>query len=188
MATDASRATRIVLAVSLLGALLWLLAIFLAPALQSRSFSRAAGFIYALFAPTCHQIPERCFVFCGHPLAVCGRCLGVYAGFLGGLLAYPFVRGFSQLRLPSTMSFLLLSIPIGLDAAGGILGIWASPIGIRFATGFLWGAILPFYLVTGLAELLMTRRAKLPLKDAYSDQDHLESGPVVEKRPEKGVE
>ena len=158
MAGDASRTTRLVLVLSLLGTGLWILAIFLAPVLQSRGAVRAAGFLYALFSPTCHQLPGRCFSLHGSPLAVCGRCLGVYLGFLGGLLAYPFVRGFSRLELPRARNFLLFSVPIGVDGLAGILGLWASPIGLRFATGFLWGTILPFYFITGVAGLIIERR------------------------------
>jgi uncharacterized membrane protein len=156
-----SRTVRLVLALSLFGALLWNLAVFLAPALESRGSGSAAGFLYALFSPTCHQIPERCFSFRGFPLAVCGRCLGVYAGFLAGLIAYPFVRGFSKLRLPSSRLFLLCSAPIAVDGAAGILGMWASPIGARFVTGLVWGMILPFYFVTGIAELLVQRKTRV---------------------------
>ena len=46
--------------------------------------------------PVCHQVPDRCFALGGHPLAVCGRCLGIYAGFAAGLALYPFVRGLSS--------------------------------------------------------------------------------------------
>lgn len=160
------RTVRIVFALSLVGTLVWILAIFLAPGLESRGSGRAAGFLYALFSPTCHQIPERCFAFRGQPLAVCGRCLGVYVGFLGGLLAYPFLRGFRRLELPHARTFLLLSMPIAVDAFGGLLRVWASPIGWRFATGFVWGVVLPFYFITGLAELVITGRARRLLKNS----------------------
>jgi len=143
------------------GSIVWLAAIFIAPWLAGRSHGRAAAFVYAVFSPVCHQIPERCFLFHGHPLAVCGRCLGIYAGFAAGLLLYPLVRGFSTLRLPSARVFFLLSLPMALDAVGGILGLWASPIGLRFATGAVWGALLPFYFVTGVSDLVLTRRRRL---------------------------
>jgi hypothetical protein len=49
---------------------------------------------------------------------------------------------------------------MAVDGAAGILGIWASPIGVRFATGVVWGTILPFFFVTGLADLLLARRRR----------------------------
>jgi hypothetical protein len=49
---------------------------------------------------------------------------------------------------------------MALDAAGGILGAWKSPIGLRFATGFAWGTVLPFYFVTGVVDFFRTRRER----------------------------
>lgn len=183
---DPAGTVRALLFVSLLGTLLWLAAIFLAPGLESRGSSRSAGFLYALFSPTCHQMPERCFSFRGYPLAVCGRCLGVYAGFLAGLVAYPFVRGISKLELPRARTFLWFSVPIGVDGLAGILGIWASPIGVRFATGVLWGTILPFYFITGVAELVVSRKARARAR--LSPGAHQAVKTAVEKPSAKGVE
>jgi uncharacterized membrane protein len=143
---------------TLCGAIVWLAAIFLAPWLAGRGAAGAARFVYAVFSPLCHQIADRCFVLDGHPLAVCGRCLGIYAGFAAGLLLYPLVRGFSRISLPPVWLFLLLTVPMALDGVAGILGAWRSPIGLRFATGFAWGTILPFYFVTGVADFFRTRR------------------------------
>ena len=145
---------------TLVGVIVWLAAIFLAPWLAGRGASGPARFVYAVFAPLCHQIPGRCFVLNGHPLAVCGRCLGIYAGFAAGLVLYPFVRGFSRMSLPPVRMFLLLTLPMALDAAGGLLGAWKSPIGLRFATGFAWGTILPFYFVTGVVDFFRMRKER----------------------------
>jgi uncharacterized membrane protein len=150
------RAVIPVFALTLAGTLAWLSAIFLAPYLKSRS-PAASALLYSLFSPICHQIPGRSFTFDGSPLAVCGRCLGIYAGFLAGLVIYPFARGFSRISLPSRRFFLLLSVPVGLDFAGGFARIWASPIGLRFAAGALWGILLPFYFITGVSEFLLWR-------------------------------
>ena len=140
----------------LAGSALWLLAIALAPFLADRIPRLAAG-LYACFSPLCHQIPERSFVFFGHPLAVCARCTGIYAGILSGLLAYPKIRGFAALRLPSTRFFLLLSAPIAADAAAHWLGFWSSGNVLRFLAGFAWGCVLPYYFMTGVGEWLLSR-------------------------------
>jgi len=153
------RAVEPAFAVTFLGALAWIAAIFLAPYLRSRS-SGAASFLYAVFAPVCHQIPSRCFYFHGFPLAVCGRCLGIYAGFLAGLAAYPFVRGFRKIALPPVRLLILLSLPAGIDFAGGFVGAWTSPIWVRFGTGLVWGVILPYYFLTGVSELLLWRSVR----------------------------
>lgn len=155
-----SRSVRAVYLLTVAGTVLWLAAVFLAPWLAARGAPGAARFIYAVFSSVCHQIPDRCFVFQGHPLAVCGRCLGIYAGFAAGLVLYPLVRGFSRPALPPARIFLLLTLPMAVDAAVGILGVWVSPIGFRFATGLAWGTLLPFYLVTGISDLLSTRNKR----------------------------
>jgi uncharacterized membrane protein len=170
--------TRTVLGVYLLtvaGTAAWLAAIFLAPALAARGSAGAARLIYAAFSPICHQIPGRCFAFHGHPLAVCGRCLGIYAGFGAGLALYPFVRGFSKLALPSARLFILMTLPLALDGAVGVIGLWASPIGVRFATGVIWGTVLPFFFVTGVADLVDGRKKRAAAR-------------ALEKNQEKNVE
>ena len=139
---------------TLAGILIWLAAIILAPWLRSRS-SGLSPYVYACFSPLCHQVPGRSFELFGFPLAVCARCLGIYVGFLGGMVLYPIRRDFSGVRLPRTAFFLALSAPIVLDTAANGLGLWATSNLVRFFLGLLWGLILPFYFLTGLGELAL---------------------------------
>lgn len=141
---------------TILGTVIWLGAIFLAPYLRSRS-SPWQALIYLIFTPVCHQLPSRSFFLFGQPLAVCARCLGIYSGFALGLGIYPFSRGFRRLALPQTRTFLLISLPIVIDTAGNFLRLWTTSPEGRFVLGLLWGIILPFYLITGLAELALPR-------------------------------
>lgn len=137
------------------GSILLVLLVLSAPALRTRA-PRLSALLYAVFAPLCHQDPARSFHLLGYPLAVCGRCLGIDLGFVLGALAYPFSRGFTRPPLPPALrTFLLASLPIAIDGAGGVLRLWASPIGVRFATGVIWGALLPAYFIAGLYELAM---------------------------------
>jgi len=153
--------TRIALVYSLTlgGILLWLGVIFLAPYLKSQA-SGLNIFAYAVFAPICHQIPARSFFFFGHPLAVCARCLGIYFGFLGGIGLYPFLRGFSDTTLPKSRTFILVVFPLVFDALGNLFHLWSTSHWIRFSTGFLWGLILPFYFVTGVADFFLNKTRK----------------------------
>ena len=137
----------------------WLSAAIAAPFFRSRA-NGVAPLIYSCFSTVCHQIPFRSFHLFGFPLAVCARCLGIYAGFLGGLVLYPFQRGFSSVRLPKPAFFLIVSAPIALDAIASRLGFWPGSNIFRFATGFLWGSILPFYFLTGLGELALRAHKK----------------------------
>ena len=145
---------RLIYGLTLAGTLVWLGAIVLAPYLRSRGV-RLNSLIYAVFAPTCHQIPSRSFYLWGFPLAVCGRCTGIYAGFLAGVLALPFIRGLGQTSLPRVWSFALATAPMAVDALGNFFGLWSTGNLLRFTTGFLWGVILPFYLLAGLNSLFL---------------------------------
>jgi uncharacterized membrane protein len=134
------------------GTLAWLAGIFLVPYLRAQGV-RWAGLVQAVYSPVCHQLPSRSFLAWGFPLGVCARCLGIYLGFAAGLALYPVLRGFRGVRLPDTKVFLAVSAPIVIDTAAAFLGIWDSPGPGRLALGFLWGSILPYYLITGFAEL-----------------------------------
>ncbi len=138
---------------------LWLGAIGWAPYLRSHS-SPWQGFVYAVFSPLCHQIGSKSFFVFGQPLAVCSRCLGIYIGFLAGTGLYPFIRGFSRIELPRIDVFICLSFPIVIDTAGNFAGLWNTPNLARFATGLLWGPALPFYFITGIADLILSRSAR----------------------------
>jgi len=138
--------------------LLWLAAIILAPLLW-KAGSGAAPVLYACFAPACHQNPLRSFVLLGAPLAVCSRCFGIYAGFLAGMVLYPFRRGFDGVRFPGWRAFLPVSLPLCLDAGANLLGLWNTSNLPRFLLGFAWGTILPFYVLTALGELALSRLA-----------------------------
>jgi len=149
--TERSRILRIYLP-TVAGTLIWIAAIVAAPWLKSRGID-GARWLYACFAPICHQSPSRSFFLAGFPLAVCARCFGVYAGFAAGLLLYPFRRGFSSVRVPKWQTFFLVSAPIVFDTGGNLLRLWDTGDGLRFLTGLLWGAILPFYFIAGIGGL-----------------------------------
>jgi uncharacterized membrane protein len=142
---------RLVYAISLAGIIFWLGSIFLAPFLKAKSLF-LGDFIYALFSSTCHQIPDRCFTLFGHPLAVCTRCLGIYAGFFLGTLFFPFSRNSTVRSLPKIKTFILVTGPIVLDTLGNFLSFWSTPSWARFFLGFLWGIILPFYFIIGISD------------------------------------
>ena len=138
------------------GTMVWLAGIVLDPYWHAQG-ARWANLVHALYSPVCHQLPSRSFHAWGFPLGVCARCLGIYLGFAAGLAIYPVVRGWRRVRLPETRTFLAVSMPIVIDTAAVFLGIWGSPGPLRLALGALWGSILPFYFITGFAELTFRR-------------------------------
>jgi len=144
---------------TLVGTVLWLAAVWAAPLLKARGF-RGAAFVYAVFSPVCHQRPDRSFFAAGFPLAVCGRCLGIYLGFLAGVLAFPWLERRFRGGVPSARLLVALTLPIGVDAAGNFLGLWATDNIVRLATGFAWGTILPFYSIRGVAEACLQQASR----------------------------
>ena len=71
--------------------------------------------LYGLFEPICHQLPERCFLVAGEPLAVCARCLGLYCGFWLGLVLFPFLGGLQRLLLARPRLIILFALPLAAD-------------------------------------------------------------------------
>ena len=134
---------------------------FLAPWLASRG-SAAALPLYRFYSHICHQDPARSFAFFGHPAAACGRCLGIYLGFLAGCLAFPFFRSVFQPRLPRPRTFFLMSLPLAIDVLANLLRIWDWGNGFRLATGLVWGLILPFFALAGLSDLVLRKLAFPP--------------------------
>jgi hypothetical protein len=89
--------------------------------------------LYAAFSWICHQRPERSWLLAGYPVAVCVRCLGLYAGALAGAAA-----GWRFSRRWGLAGASVLAAQWGLEASG-----WIAPIaGLRFAAGFAAAFVL----------------------------------------------
>lgn len=142
---------------TLVGVIFWLGLIILVPYLKSQSINLNV-FVNAIFSPICHQTPSRSFFLFGYPLAVCGRCFGIYVGFFIGVLLYPFVNGFSVESLPKARMFILVSAPIVFDTVGNFFHLWMTPIIPRFIIGLIWGLLLPFYFITGITDFFLNLR------------------------------
>jgi uncharacterized membrane protein len=138
----------------------------LAPALMTAGYDSAARAIYTLFAPFCHQLPERSFFLFGPQLtytlqeleqltgpdvplryigdpalgfkmALCQRDMALYLAMLVFGLAFALVRG--RLRPLPLKLFVLLSVPIALDGFGQLLALWESTWLSRVLSGALFG-------------------------------------------------
>jgi len=106
--------------------------------------------IHGAYGKVCHQIPERCLSIEGHPMAVCARCFGIYAGFLGGLLIYPLARVRLGVGLPRRRWLVLALLPLAIDFAGGYFGLIENTLASRTLTGALAGMAGAIYAATGL--------------------------------------
>ena len=139
------------------GALLILAVMFAAPWLAAGGHEFAARAAYAFFGAVCHQMPERSFYLHGHPLAVCARCAGLYAGCAAGLLLYPLARPLGARHMPERAWLFAAAVPTALDFSLGLLGVWENTHLSRSLTGALLGAVTAFYVMPGLMDLSRMR-------------------------------
>ena len=150
---DASFGPTIIWVISATLALAILAAIIGAPLLQASGHPAFAIKIYRAFSFVCHQIPERSFHLHGNKFAVCSRCTGIYAGIALATLAYPLARSLRRTEPPRLVWLFLAAAPLAIDWSLGYFSIWQNNHVSRFATGFLLGAVVIFYILPGLIEL-----------------------------------
>jgi uncharacterized membrane protein len=135
--------------------LLWLGLVLLAPWARQQDWP-AAAWLYAFFAPVCHQIPGRSFGSFGNPFAVCHRCFGLYLGFTVGLLVLPYLHRLRERLLERPREILVWFAPMLIDVA---LRGWNVPPS-RFATGLV--AAFPVGLFVWAAASQLFRRTTDP--------------------------
>jgi uncharacterized membrane protein len=126
-----------------------------APIALSTGHNEFAATIYHTFSYLCHQLPERSFFIEGHPLAVCARCTGIYAGFAGAAVLYPLVRSLRSIETPARKWLFIAAAPLAIDFAIEFSGIVHNTHSSRLVTGALLGAVTVFYIMPGLLDLSM---------------------------------
>lgn len=115
------------------------------------------------FAAVCHQMPERSLHVDGVPLAVCHRCLGIYAGVLLGALVFPLMpRGLLRGRRAGVL-LVLCGLPTAADWAVDVLDLWANTPVSRMTTGALFGVAAGLLLARALGQALAPRSDAPPL-------------------------
>jgi uncharacterized membrane protein len=141
--------------------ILWASLILAAPWLMAERHFLASAFIYKGFSAVCHQAPERSFYFHGLPMGVCSRCASIYAGFIIGMLFYPFLRDLREDQFPPRWILIGAIVPTVIDFTVGVLGLFANTFLSRALTGLLFGAVAAFYVTPGLVSALNGWRAGL---------------------------
>src|SRR6185436_18863661 len=60
---------------------------WLSPLARAAGYQRVGQFLFLLYTPLCHQLPERSFCVHGYQVAYCHRCTAMYTSILvAGLL------------------------------------------------------------------------------------------------------
>lgn len=121
----------------------------------------AGSLIYLAYSRVCHQIASRSFQIEGHPFAVCSRCFGIYAGYVLGLIVYPFVRSVARTETPARVWLLLALAPVAIDLAGDFAGLFDNTMLSRALTGMVAGAAGAFYTLPGFVSLSVTNLKRL---------------------------
>lgn len=115
----------------------------------------AAGRLAALWAPVCHQMPERSLAVGTGFQTVCARCCGVYlGGVLGALVG---AAALLARRPPRPVWLLALAAPTVLDFALGVVGLPQLPMLPRLLLAVPPGALAGIYLTMGIGDLLGAR-------------------------------
>jgi len=147
--------------------------VLLAPLLRAEGWPLLSAVVYKGFAGVCHQMPERSFQLRGFPMAVCARCLGLYAGGLAGVVAYPLARRLTRTDVPPRAWLLLAAVPTSIDFLLGVTGVWENTHWSRFLTALLLGAAAAFYVVPGVVELA-SRRVRPGRRTGAADRPEIE--------------
>lgn len=149
--------------------------ILAAPLMLAHGHELAGQAVYQAFSRACHQLPERSFYLAGHPLAVCARCTGLYAGLAAGVLFFPLVRPLRSALTPARLWLLAAAAPTFLDFSLGFFGIWQNTHLSRFVTGALLGAVAAFFIVPGLVDLSRTNWRRFFGRDTARPQAETET-------------
>ena len=119
----------------------------LVPALEGWAF---------LFAPHCHQRPERTLELNGALMVVCSRCAGIYAGVVVGALVAFFVQDFKWFRQLAWLGMALML----LDVVTQDLGLRPPWHVSRFTTGFFLAVVVSTWVPVLLLRELWQESAK----------------------------
>lgn len=149
------------LQISLILFLLVALAV-LAPIASFFNATQFSDAIYAVYGFICHQFPERSFWILYHPLAVCARCFGIYAGVFIGALTLRMIFGLAKRNSISPIWVLLSLIPMGLDWSLTFFGIWENTETSRLLTGGIVGIACGISLTNSLLNLRFPSKMKEP--------------------------
>ena len=96
---------------------------------------------YAIGSLICHQLPERSFHVGAFQLAVCARCVGIYAGIAGTALLATLSRPVPGSD-PATarLKVGVAALPTLLTVLAEWAGLWTPSNAVRFVAGAPLGA------------------------------------------------
>jgi uncharacterized membrane protein len=117
--------------------------------------------LFPILKPTyhlvCHQQADKLINIAGVTTLLCARCSGIY---IGGLIGAIFlILRIKPFRLP-TKYLLYASIPMFIDVALVLFGVYNYSKPIAFSTGVLLGSVGIVYLTDLIEKFLFLERSK----------------------------
>lgn len=95
---------------------------------------------FDVFHLLCHQDPERSFYIGGSQMAVCSRCIGIYTGFLAGVILMPILVLIKKVNFRYYFRFLIGTIILNfIDVLGNLFLVWTNTNESRLFLGALFG-------------------------------------------------
>ena len=132
--------------------MMWIFIILVAPIMRSSEITflnSISEYIYFIFEPVCHQIPERSISINSEPLAVCSRC---FAAYVGGFLIILLVV-LKKKPIHFNLNWVLfLCAPAVIDFVLEKFGIYSDIRVIRMITGFLLGVSISYLIVFSITD------------------------------------
>ena len=111
-------------------------------------------FVFYIIGITCHQAPEKSFYFMNNQIPVCGRCFGIYAGLVAGLLIYPVFKNIKNTSTPSIKLLPVFILPVLIDGAFNLLETNIE----RMLTVLIFGIGVVFYLLPLINDMFYSKR------------------------------
>src|SRR5262245_54969163 len=103
---------------------------WLSPLARAAGYERIGQFLFLLYRPLCHQLPERSFYVEGYQVAYCHRCTALYTSILAAGLLFSAVR--RRINPASLRIAGLLLLPMLLDGGTHLID---DVLGIGFRGG-----------------------------------------------------
>ena len=124
-------------------AVVWCALLLVTPAPRSASAPRRVAEVLtrAIGARICHQRPDRTWHLHGRPMAVCGRCAGLYvAGALGLVVGGATLRRPVRPRGRELRWLVAAAVPTAATWALEAIGVWNPGTVVRGAAALPLGA------------------------------------------------
>lgn len=103
---------------------------------------------HQIFNMVCHQDPLRSFSVNGGYMAVCSRCIGIYAGFTIIWLGMPWIARMFKLENVPFLQLFIGAIMLNLvDVFGNLIQFWTNTDGSRFIFGIIFGVSTALLLI-----------------------------------------